>query len=64
MPPNATVWAGIILAFSAVLSALGPSLTWRTYLFRTFITTGAFVTLIGMGAVFGKVLGDFLRGAN
>lgn len=64
MPPNIAVWAGVVLGFSAAISMLGPSLTWRAYLFRTCVTTAIFCILIGLGAVFGKVLGDFLRGVN
>lgn len=64
MPANAMVWAGVLAGFSAVVSALGPATHWRVYLLRFAVTAALLCTLIGMGAVFGKVLGDFLRGVN
>jgi hypothetical protein len=56
--------AGLVIVFSASVAALAPPEGWRRYAWRTAVTTAFFCTLIGLGAAFGKVLGDFLRGVN
>jgi type IV secretory pathway VirB2 component (pilin) len=64
VPTHARTLAVLIVVFSALLAALAPRAGWRRYLTRLVVTTAMFGSLMGLGAVFGKVLGDFLRNVN
>ena len=64
MPTHVRTLAVLIVMFSALLAALAPHAGWRRYVTRLVVITVMFGTLMGLGAVFGKVLGDFLRGVN
>jgi hypothetical protein len=64
VPAHVRTLAVLIVMFSALLAALLPHAGWRRYLTRLVVTTAMFASLMGLGAVFGKVLGDFLRDVN
>jgi H+/gluconate symporter-like permease len=54
----------IVAVFAALVTALSDSPTVGTAA-RVFLVAVAFVvTLMGLGAVFGKTLGDFLRNVH
>lgn len=54
----------LVVAFAAVLTYLSEPQTRAHWLKRLVVTVIALFALMGMGAVFGKVLGDFLRNVN
>jgi hypothetical protein len=64
VPTHVRALAVLIVLFSALVAALAPRAGWGRYLTRLVVTTAVFGSLMGLGAVFGKVLGDFLRDVN
>jgi predicted PurR-regulated permease PerM len=56
--------AGLVVAFAGVLAYLSDPPTRRHYVKRLCVIVILLLTLIGLGAVFGKTLGDFLRNVN
>jgi hypothetical protein len=54
----------LIVPFAAVLTYLSEPRTRGQSVTRLIVTIVALFALMGMGAVFGKTLGDFLRNVN
>ena len=54
----------LVVVFAAVLTYLSEPRTPVQSVKRLIVTIIALFALMGMGAVFGKTLGDFLRNVN
>jgi hypothetical protein len=62
--PQTFIFGGVLLTLAAAVAGLAEPRGLRHFLTVFLGAVTFFLTLIGLGAVFGKVLGDFLRGVN
>lgn len=56
--------AAVLIALSGVLAYLSDPRTPRQYVKRLLVIVVLLLALMGIGAVSGKTLGDFLRNVN
>jgi len=54
----------IVASMSALFAWLADARSARTFGKVFLVSVGLLLTLMGLGAVFGKTLGDFLRNVN
>jgi hypothetical protein len=54
----------IVLSLSALFTYLADPRSPRQFAKIFLVSAGLLLTLMGLGAVFGKTLGDFLRNVN
>jgi uncharacterized membrane protein len=54
----------LVVAFAVVIAVLSDARTYRQFWTRVVVASVFLFCLMGLGAVFGKTLGDFLRGVN
>jgi hypothetical protein len=61
---NPAALAAIVCALSTLFAWLAEPTDTKQYVKVFIVSAGLLLTLMGMGAVFGKTLGDFLRNVN
>ena len=54
----------VVITLAVVVAALADAPTWKEFVKVMAISALVLLTFIGLGAVFGKTLGDFLRHPN
>ena len=54
----------LIVGFALVIAGLSDAPTRRQFWTRVLVASVFLLSLMGLGAVFGKTLGDFLRNVN
>lgn len=54
----------LVIGFAFVIAAASAAPTHRQFWTRVVVAAVFLLSLIGLGAVFGKTLGDFLRNVN
>ena len=58
------ILALLIVGFALVIAGVSDARTRRQFWTRVAVASAFLMSLMGLGAVFGKTLGDFLRGVN
>ena len=61
---NPAALGAIVVSMSALFAYLADPRSPRQFAKVFFASAGMLLTLMGLGAVFGKTLGDFLRNVN
>ena len=61
---NPAALGAIVLVMSALFAYLADARSLRQFAKVFFASAGLLLALMGLGAVFGKTLGDFLRNVN
>ncbi len=64
MLTSAAALGVIVLSLSALFAYLADPRSSRQFAKIFLVSAGLLLTLMGLGAVFGKTLGDFLRNVN
>ena len=64
MTPNLPALSVTVVLLSVLVTYLAEPRDGTHFAKMFVVSAGALVTLMGLGAVFGKVLGDFLRNVN
>jgi len=61
---SAAALGAIVLSLSTLFAYLADPRSPRQFAKIFLVSAGLLLTLMGLGAVFGKTLGDFLRNVN